>query len=71
MEIFIDLFIAGVETTSTSMTWLTYLMIYHPEVQDKIHEEMDRVLGDDKNHVNLSDRDNLPYLNAVIMEAHR
>ena len=66
---FLELFMAGMETSATTLKWLIYFMIYHPEVQEKVQEELDRVVGDQV--PKLQDKDNLPYVNAVILEAHR
>ena len=46
--ILMDLFLAGAETTSTTLTWSLINLITHPEKQKKIHEEIDRVLGDNQ-----------------------
>lgn len=35
---------AGHETTATTLTWLFYLLSQHPDVEAKLHEELDRVL---------------------------
>jgi cytochrome P450 len=40
------LFIAGHETTANALTWTWYLLSQHPEVEAKLHEELDVVLGD-------------------------
>jgi cytochrome P450 len=32
----IDLFLAGMETTSTSLMWTFLYMIHHPEIQEPI-----------------------------------
>ena len=66
---FLELFMAGMETSATTLKWLIYFMIYHPDVQEKVHEELDLVVGDQV--PKLQDKDNLDYVNAVILEAHR
>lgn len=38
------LFLAGHETTANAMTWTWYLLSQHPEVENKLHEELDAVL---------------------------
>ncbi|KAI6238712.1 (pine wood nematode) hypothetical protein [Aphelenchoides fujianensis] len=43
-----DLWFAGQETTSATMTWALAFLIRHPEVQQKMHEELDRVIGSDR-----------------------
>ena len=40
-----DLFTAGAETTSTTLTWALINLINYPEVQKKVHDEIDNVLG--------------------------
>jgi len=39
----IDLFIAGMETTSSSLMWTFLFFLHHPDVQEKVHEELDEV----------------------------
>ena len=40
-----DLFIAGAETTSSSLTSMILYMILYPEVQKRIQDEIDQVVG--------------------------
>lgn len=39
------LFLAGHETTSNALTWTWYLLSQHPNVEAKLREELDTVLG--------------------------
>ena len=38
-------FSAGTDTTRTTMTWVLLLCAAHPEVQVKMQDEIDRVVG--------------------------
>src|SRR5262249_40793964 len=38
------LFLAGHETTATALTWTFYLLSQHPEIEERLLEEIDRVL---------------------------
>ncbi|MBA2679286.1 MAG: cytochrome P450 [Ktedonobacteraceae bacterium] len=63
------LLLAGHETTSAALTWIWYLLSEHPEVEQRLHEEVDRVLGGQPPTV---DRlDDLPYTRRVIQETMR
>jgi len=39
------LFVAGHETTANALTWTWYLLSQHPDVEEKLHEEIDNVLA--------------------------
>lgn len=45
-------------------------MIVNPEVQQKLHDELDRVISSDR-LINVSDKIDLPYCNAVVTETQR
>uniref|UniRef100_A0A8C3R0H2 Uncharacterized protein n=1 Tax=Cyanoderma ruficeps TaxID=181631 RepID=A0A8C3R0H2_9PASS len=65
-----DLFIAGTETTSTTLLWALLYMVIYPDIQEKVQKELDAVVG--CSHVFCyEDRKKLPYTNAVIHEIQR
>ncbi|BFZ07130.1 hypothetical protein BsWGS_10169 [Bradybaena similaris] len=69
-KVIIDLFNAGSETTSTTITWFLVYMLNYPEIQEKLYQEIKHVVGTDR-LPNMQDRSKLPYLNAAILETLR
>uniref|UniRef100_A0A8C2DG56 Uncharacterized protein n=1 Tax=Cyprinus carpio TaxID=7962 RepID=A0A8C2DG56_CYPCA len=65
-----DLFLAGTDTTATTIRWGLIFLIQNPDVQERCHEEIVRVLGYDR-LPNMDDRDKLPYTNATVHEIQR
>ena len=43
-----DLFLAGSETTSTTLNWAVLYMVRYPEIQAQVQEELDTVVGTDR-----------------------
>ncbi|XP_077408810.1 cytochrome P450 2K1-like isoform X1 [Vanacampus margaritifer] len=64
-----NLFAAGTDTTAATLRWSLLLMAKYPDIQDKVHEELRRVIGD--RQVRVEDRKNLPFTDAVIHETQR
>ncbi|XP_066976818.1 cytochrome P450 2L1-like [Macrobrachium rosenbergii] len=65
-----DLFVAGSETTSSTMRWMVALLATHPEVQKKMQGEIDSVVSRDQ-PPSIQDREKLPYTDAVLLEVMR
>lgn len=63
------LFLAGHETTANALTWTWYLLSGSPEVETKLHAELDEVLGG--RPPALDDVSRLKYTNAVLTESMR
>lgn len=64
-----DLFLAGSETSSTTLDWALLYMIEYPEIQRKCQKEIEQIVGDKQ--IEYSDRIKLPYVDATIMEIQR
>jgi cytochrome P450 len=63
------LVIAGSETTGNTIAWACYLLTQHPEIQERVQQEVDLMLaGEDAGYGALS---GLPLTRAVITEALR
>lgn len=63
------LFAAGTDTTATTLRWALLLMAKYPKIQDQVQEELSRVIGG--RQVQVKDRKNLPFTDAVIHETQR
>ena len=63
------IFIAGHETTAGAMTFVWYLLSKHPEVEARLHRELDQVLGG--RPPTYEDLERLPYARQVIQETMR
>ena len=63
------IFLAGHETTANALTWTWYLLSQHPEVEKRLHEELDAVL--EERPPTFEDLPRLRYTEMVLAEAMR
>jgi cytochrome P450 len=69
----LTIFLAGYETVANALTWTWYLLSQNPEVEAKLHAELDVVLGtgDQQRLPTLSDYPSLRYTEQVFAESMR
>lgn len=65
-----DLFGAGTETTATALRWAILFLLNYPDIQQKLHTEIDNVISNDR-LPSLNDKPKLPYIEAFTMEVLR
>ena len=65
----VTLFLAGNDTTSAALTWIFYLLSQHPDVVQKIREEVDTIAPDGR--IRFEQLRQFAYLDSVIKEAQR
>jgi len=65
----ITLFLAGHETTANALTWTWYLLSQNPEVEARLHAEVDAALAD--RAPGADDLARLPYTEMVLAESMR
>ena len=66
----IDFFAAGSSTTNDFIGWCLQALVVNPEIQKKMREEIDSVVGRNRK-VMMQDKPMLPYCEAVIAETDR
>jgi len=64
------LYVAGAETTSSTLQIFLLALLLYPEFQKRAQEEIDLVVGDER-LPELSDRPSLPFLESLIQESQR
>ena len=65
----VSLYIAGHDTTATTLAYAFFLLSQNPEVEKRFHAELDDVLGD--RDATLDDLPNLPITDQVVTETLR
>lgn len=72
-DLVLNFIIAGRDTTAQCLTWAMYYLATQKDVQEKVKEEVDRVMGDvvKSPRVTYEVAHSLPYLHAVVHETLR
>ncbi|MED6273751.1 hypothetical protein CHARACLAT_009690 [Characodon lateralis] len=65
-----NLFIAGTETTSSTIRYALSVLIKHKNIQEKMQKEIDTVIGRER-CPSMEERKSLPFSDAVIHEVQR
>ncbi|KAF8370475.1 hypothetical protein PRIPAC_76904 [Pristionchus pacificus] len=65
-----DFFLAGMETTSTTLRWAMLYLAKYVDVQDRVRAEIHSVIGKDGD-VTMADRVKMPYTAAALTEIQR
>lgn len=66
LVLLLDLWTAGMETSVTSLRWGFMYMAKHPQVQQKVRQELLAVLGEDR-QPSMADAQRLPYTSAAVL----
>ena len=69
----LTIFLAGYETVANGLTWTWYLLSQNPDVEAKLHAELDAILGTgaERRLATLADYPNLKYTEQVFAESMR
>ncbi|CAG7730424.1 unnamed protein product, partial [Allacma fusca] len=70
ISILYDLFLPASDTTSESMSFALMWLTMYPEIQKKLRNELETVVGKGR-LATIEDKPRLPYSRAVILEVHR
>jgi cytochrome P450 len=65
----LTIFLAGHETTANALTWTWFLLSQNPDVETRLHREVDSVLG--RRIPSYGDLQSLPYTRMVLAESMR
>lgn len=62
---------AGHDTISASINWTLYMLGLHPEILEKVQQELDEVFGDNNRAITSDDLNQLKYLECCMKESTR
>lgn len=71
VTLILDMLFAGIDTTSHTIAFTLYLLARNPEVQAKLQQEVDTVVGDHDGPLTVHHLAQFSYMKAVIKETFR
>ncbi|GMS92980.1 hypothetical protein PENTCL1PPCAC_15155, partial [Pristionchus entomophagus] len=63
-------FLAGQETTTTTLRWAMLFFAKHPDIQEKLRQEVHTVVGKDRLPI-MADQPKMPFARACVLELQR
>ncbi|XP_043276577.1 cytochrome P450 9e2-like [Venturia canescens] len=64
-------FLAGFDTSSRLMCFVSHVLSYYPEIQDRLRKEVDVILGEDSASITYEKLGRMTYMDMVISETLR
>jgi cytochrome P450 len=64
-------FLVGYETTASALSWVAHLLAIHPDVQERLHEEVTRVMEEHGGEATYEAIHKMIYLDQVVSETLR
>jgi cytochrome P450 len=68
-QILLESITGGIDTTANLMCYVVYYLCHHPDVLDRLRQELDSIFGFDQNlQITIEDLSNMNYTEAIIKE---
>ena len=67
----IILLVAGYDTTGTTLAFACYYLAKNPNVQEKLREEVEEIIGDSDKQLTYDNLQNMTYVDQIISETLR
>ncbi|RZB91105.1 Geraniol 8-hydroxylase [Glycine soja] len=66
-----DIFVAGTDTTTSTLEWAMTELVRNPDVMSKAKQELEQMISKGNNPIEEADIGKLPYLQAIVKETLR
>ncbi|KAL1331429.1 geraniol 8-hydroxylase-like [Arachis ipaensis] len=71
LHLLVDLFVAGIDTTASTIEWAMTELLYNPKKLQKVKNELEDVVGKEQQQIEEKHISKLPFLRAVVKETFR